>query len=300
MTDIAARGALLQMDVELNRMETELVQEESALHTELTRLLAVSTELEKKLKAVKGSLAEAAAEGVTDAALEGRVRAAALPAVDPDAPFDAARDARETAVAIRKKTNVAVRSQVSQLKAQFTALAQQLLADEKTAQRLVEQARQKSQPPPPPDEAPAAPSIDALPKRVRASTRPPPPPPPDVAAARPAAAQRYSPRVKMQAAVDLSSDDNFFNGFSSNISDGGLFVATVNLQPIGTEIDLTFSLPSGEKIAAHGQVRWVREVNDKLPDSFPGLGIQFTRLDEASQAAIDEFVASREPLFYSE
>jgi uncharacterized protein (TIGR02266 family) len=306
MTDIA-RGATLQMDVELNRMESELQQEESSLHTELTRLMAVGLELEKKLKSVKNAAAEATAKGAGDQALEGRLRAVEVPAVDADAPFEAARDARETAVAVRKKTNAAVKAQVKDLKAQLTALSQQLAQDEKAAQRLAERAKapKAAAPPPAPasDETLRPGSIEALPQRVRSPTRPPRAPPPELAAKRAdatAAAPRYSPRVKMQAAVDLSSDNNFFNGFSSNISDGGLFVATVNLLPIGTEIDLTFSLPSGEKVAAHGLVRWVREVNDKLPDAFPGLGIQFTRLDDAAQAAIDEFVASREPIFYSE
>jgi uncharacterized protein (TIGR02266 family) len=104
----------------------------------------------------------------------------------------------------------------------------------------------------------------------------------------------------MQVSVDLQSDNNFFNGFSSNLSDGGLFVATVNLLPIGTETDVTFSLPSGHKVIARGVVRWVREVNDNLPDSFPGLGIQFTNLDDGAQGAIASFLAEREPLFYTD
>jgi hypothetical protein len=70
--------------------------------------------------------------------------------------------------------------------------------------------------------------------------------------------------------------------------------------PIGTQVDLSFSLPSGERIQAQGVVRWVREVNDKDPDSMPGLGVQFTRLEDDARAAIERFVASREPMFYAE
>ena len=132
----------------------------------------------------------------------------------------------------------------------------------------------------------------------------PPPPPKTPTPARvsavPQAAppRRQSPRVRMQAAIDLSSDDNFFNGFSSNISDGGLFVATVNLLPLGTDVDLAFTLPSGERIEAKGTVQWVREVNDKLPDAFPGMGVAFKDLSAQAQDAINGFVAQREPLFY--
>ena len=104
----------------------------------------------------------------------------------------------------------------------------------------------------------------------------------------------------MQAAVDFTSDNNFFNGFSANISDGGLFVATVNLLPLGTEVDLSFSLPSGERIEAKGVVQWVREVNDQLPDAFPGMGVQFAALNPTAQSAISQFLVQRDPLFFAD
>ena len=112
--------------------------------------------------------------------------------------------------------------------------------------------------------------------------------------------KRQNPRVKMQAAVDFHSHNNFFNGFSANISDGGLFIATVNLVPLGTEVDLAFSLPSGDRIEAHGVVRWVRDVNDTLPDAFPGIGVQFSGLNPEAQDAIHQFLAHRDPLFFSD
>ena len=111
--------------------------------------------------------------------------------------------------------------------------------------------------------------------------------------------KRVSQRVRMQAAVDLHSDNNFFQGFSSNISDGGLFVATVNLMPIGTEVEVMFTLPgSGAKISAQGVVRWRREVDDHSLDAIPGLGVQFTSLEPSAHSAITRFLAEREPMFY--
>src|SRR5256885_554164 len=41
--------------------------------------------------------------------------------------------------------------------------------------------------------------------------------------------------TRMQAQVDLASDSNFYSGFSSDLEEGGLFVATVNLVEPGTE-----------------------------------------------------------------
>ena len=111
-------------------------------------------------------------------------------------------------------------------------------------------------------------------------------------------APRAAKRVKMSASIDMASDSNFYGGFSTDISAGGVFVATVYALPVGAEVDLSFTLPSGAKIEVHGAVRWTREVNDKIPDSFPGMGIQFINLNERDRKAIEQFVASREPMFF--
>lgn len=266
------------MNIELNHAESELQSEEAALHAELTRLAQVSAELSTRMAALQRS---ASAAGAADIA---RRSLGAPPPVDADAGFRQAVAAREAAVQARREANAAVRAQVQQVKGQLQKLAQQVVADEKA----VLQAKA---------------AAEAAAKTVTAAPVPPPPPktptPPRVSAVpQSAPPRRQSPRVRMQAAIDLSSDDNFFNGFSSNISDGGLFVATVNLLPLGTDVDLAFTLPSGERIEAKGTVQWVREVNDKLPDAFPGMGVAFKDLSAQAQEAINGFVAQREPLFY--
>jgi uncharacterized protein (TIGR02266 family) len=267
------------VDVELSRAEAELQSEEAALHAELTRLASVSAELTDRL-----GVLEAKAQAAGDTAIAERASSVAIPGVDPNGAFLKAKAAREAAVRARRETNAAVRQQAAALKAQLQKLAAQTVADEKALVAAQERARQAAAvaPPPPVRTVPQAAAVVAA---APAAKKPP---------------ARQSPRVKMQAAVDFHSDNNFFNGFSANISDGGLFVATVNLVPLGTEVDLSFSLPSGERIEAKGVVRWVREVNDKLPDAFPGLGVQFSSLKPEAQQAIDSFLAQRDPLFYAE
>jgi uncharacterized protein (TIGR02266 family) len=112
------------------------------------------------------------------------------------------------------------------------------------------------------------------------------------------ALKRVAARVAMQTQVDLSSDSNFFTGFSTNISEGGLFVATVNVLPAGTPVDVTFSLPAGTRLSVKGEVRWTREVNDRTPEVFPGVGVRFTEVDPAVVSQIKTFVQQREPLFF--
>ncbi|HEY0093349.1 MAG TPA: TIGR02266 family protein [Archangium sp.] len=105
-------------------------------------------------------------------------------------------------------------------------------------------------------------------------------------------------RVRMQATIDMRSDSNFFTGFTTNVSEGGIFVATVQSVPRGTTVDLDFTLPGGRPMKVTGVVRWTREVNDKTPELMPGLGVRFSHLPPEVASAITDFVATREPMFF--
>jgi len=113
-----------------------------------------------------------------------------------------------------------------------------------------------------------------------------------------APAGRSTSRIPMQTQVDMSSDSNVFTGFSTNLSEGGVFVATVSLLPVGTPVDLTFTLPGNTRISVKGEVRWTREIDDRVPDVFPGVGVRFVELGVDAAEALHRFVAEREPLFY--
>ena len=113
-----------------------------------------------------------------------------------------------------------------------------------------------------------------------------------------APAGRSTARIPMQTQVDMSSDSNVFTGFSTNLSEGGVFVATVSLLPVGTPVDLTFTLPGNTRISVKGEVRWTREIDDRVPDVFPGVGVRFVELGVDAAEALHRFVAEREPLFY--
>jgi len=110
--------------------------------------------------------------------------------------------------------------------------------------------------------------------------------------------RRRAPRVSLHTEVTLSSDSNFYTGFTTDLSDGGIFVATCAVYEPGTEVKLRFSLPGSGSIETEGIVRWTREYNEKTPDIFPGMGIEFASLSMESHAAIAAFTQHREPLFY--
>jgi uncharacterized protein (TIGR02266 family) len=150
-------------------------------------------------------------------------------------------------------------------------------------------------PPPVPSEALEAEEAPSGGRRGSAAQRAAPPPGAPIGKI---ALKRVAARVAMQTQVDLASDSNFFTGFSTNISEGGLFIATVNVLPPGTPVDVTFSLPAGARLTVKGEVRWTREVNDRTPEVFPGVGVRFTEVDPAVVSQIKSFVQEREPLFF--
>jgi uncharacterized protein (TIGR02266 family) len=109
---------------------------------------------------------------------------------------------------------------------------------------------------------------------------------------------RSNRRLLLELEVTLQSDSNFYIGLTENLSNGGIFVATHLVQPIGTTVAMTLRLPNGKApLALAGRVRWVREFSETL-DAPPGMGIEFDTISEADTRTIREFLAARTPLFF--
>lgn len=97
--------------------------------------------------------------------------------------------------------------------------------------------------------------------------------------------------------VGFEGASSTFSGVTADISEGGLFVATHTLPPIGCEIDLRFSLPSGPELRTRGVVRWLRDAHE-ADSGPPGIGVEFRALAEHDLALIRAFVDQREPAFF--
>jgi uncharacterized protein (TIGR02266 family) len=110
--------------------------------------------------------------------------------------------------------------------------------------------------------------------------------------------RRQVQRVAIEADIGFQSDDNFFTGFSEDISTGGIFIATFDNRPIGSQLAINFTLPDGHLVSAPGVVRWLREFNETTPDMQPGMGVQFTGLSDDDRNRINSFLELREPMFY--
>lgn len=135
-------------------------------------------------------------------------------------------------------------------------------------------------PPPPDDGDRDAPDSDAAPESKVPSS----------------GDRRGSPRVALMTEVGLSTDTQFYAGFSEDLSDGGLFVATYKLLAVGTRVALSLTLPDGHEIRAFAKVAWTRE--SPHSDLQPGMGLAFDELGDSDREAVLRFVSERPPMFY--
>ena len=112
--------------------------------------------------------------------------------------------------------------------------------------------------------------------------------------------RRVDTRVALEVEVSLTSENNFYTGFTHDISEGGVFVASHETLPLGTA--LSFSLKLGRGVAhCKGVVRWVREPSPYLDGVPPGMGLMFEEVAPNVQKAINDFISGRrESIFYDD
>jgi len=270
---------------DLQQEEQQLAGEEAQVSTTELALSARETQLKAGAHALQAGV-DALAERL--AALSTRGIAGARELIDqlphivpPPGVLERMRaiKSREQCLAARK---LAVEARNKSLLALQTGTTQCRLAAEKFVGQVnaLETAAQKPVISLPPPRAPVAPVAPV--------------------AARGVEEKRQYPRAPVHCEVSLSTESNFYSGFTQDLSQGGVFLATFDLLPIGTQVDLQLSLPGMSELALRGVVRWLREYNALNPDLWSGMGIEFVDLPEPAKTAIVQFVARRAPWFFTE
>lgn len=113
-------------------------------------------------------------------------------------------------------------------------------------------------------------------------------------------AGRRAERVELAVEVTVHSEHTFWSGFTSNVSTGGVFIATDRKVPLGTRVRFELALPGTQTWSIEGEVRWLRDAvfAERIP---PGIGLQFIDVPADAQAAIDKFVSTkRDALFFDD
>ncbi len=105
--------------------------------------------------------------------------------------------------------------------------------------------------------------------------------------------QRRHVRIPVDAKVDLVYDSfaSFISDYVSNVSRGGMFIATTQVRPPGTR--LTFELRLRDDfplIRGRGEVVWVRRDGSGDADRATGMAVRFLELDQQSAELIERMV----------
>lgn len=95
--------------------------------------------------------------------------------------------------------------------------------------------------------------------------------------------QRQHPRYSINR--EFESIGELIDEYVVNISQGGVFIRSREPLPVGTEVDLKFTIILDDFETIEGQGRVVRTV-DEGEDA--GMGVEFTEMGENSRKVIEE------------
>ena len=106
--------------------------------------------------------------------------------------------------------------------------------------------------------------------------------------------------LEVEANLGAHSPTNFYKGLSGNdvVNDGGLFVATYEIPPIGTLLWVSVHMPGGYQFQGVAEVRWTRETG--AGDAPPGYGCAFKSVTDEARKLVYRYVRNREPLFHDD
>lgn len=102
--------------------------------------------------------------------------------------------------------------------------------------------------------------------------------------------KRRAIRLHHEIPVAYRSVGSFLTDWATNISRGGLFINTRKPLPVGTNVKILVQLPGTPfPYQLEGRVTRVTEY-DNHANMVPGMGVEFTSVDEARRREIDAFV----------
>ena len=102
----------------------------------------------------------------------------------------------------------------------------------------------------------------------------------------------------IEVMLSATSESTLWLGFSQDIAEGGVFVATYGAYALGAPMVLELQLPDRE-LVVRGVVHWSRPAaaGDDLP---AGVGVRLTDLSADGAKILHTFAARRTPIFYDD
>jgi uncharacterized protein (TIGR02266 family) len=118
--------------------------------------------------------------------------------------------------------------------------------------------------------------------------------------------KRASFRKHFDIQVGVATQHRLFVGLSSNISSGGLFIATEEDLSPGDRLDVRFSIPGSTHVFVKAaEVCWIRPIDDANGHNGgeegalrSGAGVRLLDLTEEERRILDGFLKAHDPIFY--
>ena len=100
--------------------------------------------------------------------------------------------------------------------------------------------------------------------------------------------------VSLRFRFDSETVEQFAERYASDVSRGGIFVQSRQPFAVGTQLRLDLQLLNGTPIiVGDGTVHWTREPDAAKPNTVPGMGIRFSKLNARSQQVIEMVLSQR-------
>ncbi len=102
--------------------------------------------------------------------------------------------------------------------------------------------------------------------------------------------KRRASRLQHELPVAYRTVGSFLSDWATNISQGGMFINTRRPLPVGSEVSILIQLPATEfPVKLSGKVTRVCPAGGDSGQA-PGMGIQFTDVDEPRREQLESFV----------
>lgn len=89
--------------------------------------------------------------------------------------------------------------------------------------------------------------------------------------------------------------ETFVQKFAPNVTRGGVFLASRNIQPVGELIGFEIQLVTGEVVlAGQGKVTWVKAFNPDEPARPYGMGVQFVNVTPACRPVLARILRNKD------
>ncbi len=96
--------------------------------------------------------------------------------------------------------------------------------------------------------------------------------------------KRQHQRIPKNVKSEVHSDEGMTFSTSTNLSNGGIFISTPEPVQIGSEVQLSITVPDEEEIDIKGIVRWMNE--SETTECRTGMGIEFVGISESQKTKL--------------